>query len=624
MVPDADARGEPKQTLETMGVHSSWARHFRTSENDPFYNAAFDFIDDVFGRARGATVVDAGCGSATKTLQLLRRGYRVRGLDFSEAILQQAKAAVAAAGQSDHVTFETADLTALTLADASVDRMLCWGVMMHIPDVEKVVVELSRVLAPGGILVVSEGNVRIRAGCRATGPEATPRQGARRAGAAAAGPGVLGADRYRPPDDSTGRRPLADRSVRGAGAAARNPPRRPVLRAVHAAALEAGPATGPCRQRPVVQRHSRWRAGVRQPPRPAQAVVPIAMRIAFVTQIVPYPPHGGVLQRGYNLLRELGREHDVHLLAFHHPDELPPGEPVEQSKAALLGKFCASVEYFPLWPKQSPVHKAVGAARGVALSAARSACSPTAAPACAGGWARCAPRRRRPTSSTSTPSRWRRTATSAATVPAVLDAPQHRVAAHGAARRGRVGAAGAPLRRPASAPAAATTSASSRPAFPLNIMVSEADAAQLRTLVPGVRTAVVPNGVDTDYFTPRHGAETPARDLHRRHEHVREPRRASSGSSTRSGRRSRRRSRTSASSRSGSVRARGCWRPPRRIQRSRRPASSTTFAPGSRKSAVYVVPLRVGGGTRLKMVDAMAQGKAIVATTRGRGRHRRR
>ena len=35
------------------------------------------------------------------------------------------------------------------------------------------------------------------------------------------------------------------------------------------------------------------------------------------------------------------------------------------------------------------------------------------------------------------------------------------------------------------------------------------------------------------------------------------------------------------------------------------------------RSAVYVVPLRVGGGTRLKMVDAMAQGKAIVATLAG-------
>ena len=46
------------------------------------------------------------------------------------------------------------------------------------------------------------------------------------------------------------------------------------------------------------------------------------MRVLFVTQIVPYPPHGGVLQRGYNLLREPGRHHEVHLCAFVHPDEL--------------------------------------------------------------------------------------------------------------------------------------------------------------------------------------------------------------------------------------------------------------------------------------------------------------
>jgi glycosyltransferase involved in cell wall biosynthesis len=32
------------------------------------------------------------------------------------------------------------------------------------------------------------------------------------------------------------------------------------------------------------------------------------------------------------------------------------------------------------------------------------------------------------------------------------------------------------------------------------------------------------------------------------------------------------------------------------------------------RSSVYVVPLRVGGGTRLKVVDAMAMGKAIVST----------
>jgi glycosyltransferase involved in cell wall biosynthesis len=35
------------------------------------------------------------------------------------------------------------------------------------------------------------------------------------------------------------------------------------------------------------------------------------------------------------------------------------------------------------------------------------------------------------------------------------------------------------------------------------------------------------------------------------------------------------------------------------------------------KGAVYVVPLRIGGGTRLKIFEAMAMGKAVVSTTVG-------
>src|SRR5687767_5517945 len=87
------------------------------------------------------------------------------------------------------------------------------------------------------------------------------------------------------------------------------------------------------------------------------------MRILFVTQIIPYPPHGGVLQRGYNLLRELGAEHDVQLLAFHHPDELAHGEPLERSRVEL-GRFCRDIEYFPLWVKKSALHKLVAFALG--------------------------------------------------------------------------------------------------------------------------------------------------------------------------------------------------------------------------------------------------------------------
>ena len=50
---------------------------------------------------------------------------------------------------------------------------------------------------------------------------------------------------------------------------------------------------------------------------------------------------------------------------------------------------------------------------------------------------------------------------------------------------------------------------------------------------------------------------------------------------------------------------------------SRSPAASTTSGRTSRDAAVYVVPLRIGGGTRLKIFEAMAMGKAVVSTTVG-------
>jgi len=39
--------------------------------------------------------------------------------------------------------------------------------------------------------------------------------------------------------------------------------------------------------------------------------------------------------------------------------------------------------------------------------------------------------------------------------------------------------------------------------------------------------------------------------------------------------------------------------------------------PFIRKAAVFIVPLRIGGGTRLKIYEAMAAGKAVVSTSVG-------
>jgi 2-polyprenyl-3-methyl-5-hydroxy-6-metoxy-1,4-benzoquinol methylase len=160
MTIDSDARSGPKSALQSMEVHDVWTQQFRTAENDRFFNLAFDFIKDCFDPPSDARVLDAGCGSGTKSLHLARRGFHVLGLDFSAAILESAARNAEAAGLSHRIEFQQGDLTSINLPASSMRRVVCWGVLMHVPAVEKAVAELSRILTPGGTLVISEGNHR--------------------------------------------------------------------------------------------------------------------------------------------------------------------------------------------------------------------------------------------------------------------------------------------------------------------------------------------------------------------------------------------------------------------------------------------------------------------------------
>jgi sugar transferase (PEP-CTERM/EpsH1 system associated) len=336
------------------------------------------------------------------------------------------------------------------------------------------------------------------------------------------------------------------------------------------------------------------------------------MRILFVTQIIPYPPHGGVLQRGFNLLRELGRDHEVDVLAFHHPDELPPGEPVERSRATL-GAFCRRVEYFPLWPKRSRLHKVAAFAAGAVYTKPFSVLAHKSTRL----------RHRIIELCTSEPPDIVHLDTIAlapyaqhcADVPVVLG--HHNIESQLMARRTKYEASSA-ARAYVRAQAARLERYERKYAgtFPLNITVSDADADTLRAICPMANVAVVPNGVDTEYFVPRRGEEGPAvvftggMNMFANRDAVewfldsvwplikREIPDA----------------RFYAIGQRPSARVLDAAAADLSIEA---PGFVEDVRPWVARAGVYVIPLRVGGGTRLKMVDAMAQGKAMVATTVG-------
>jgi SAM-dependent methyltransferase len=140
-------------------MHRQWASGYRTAENERFFELAFDLIVEVLKPPADATILDVGCGSCSHSVRLARRGFNVRAVDFSESALGMAGERLKAQGLAERVTLGRENILELSFPDESFDYVICWGVLMHIPDVGRAVAELSRVVKPGGFLVVSEGNM---------------------------------------------------------------------------------------------------------------------------------------------------------------------------------------------------------------------------------------------------------------------------------------------------------------------------------------------------------------------------------------------------------------------------------------------------------------------------------
>jgi 2-polyprenyl-3-methyl-5-hydroxy-6-metoxy-1,4-benzoquinol methylase len=139
-------------------IHQQWSRDYRTEENESFYEQAFDYILHVLDPPPGATFLDAGCGSCAHSVRLALRGFNVRAVDFSESALAMAQGNIRSKQLQDRITLARESLLELSFPDESFEYVLCWGVLMHIPEVGRAVSELSRIIRPGGLLVVSEGN----------------------------------------------------------------------------------------------------------------------------------------------------------------------------------------------------------------------------------------------------------------------------------------------------------------------------------------------------------------------------------------------------------------------------------------------------------------------------------
>jgi SAM-dependent methyltransferase len=113
-----------------------------------------DRIERLALPARGATVLDACCGPGRHSIELASRGYRVTGVDITEAYLEAARAS--AEGLPD-VRFVRADIRAfegLGEFDLALNLFTSFGYFAEPEDDLEALYRIRTSLKPGGKLVL--------------------------------------------------------------------------------------------------------------------------------------------------------------------------------------------------------------------------------------------------------------------------------------------------------------------------------------------------------------------------------------------------------------------------------------------------------------------------------------
>lgn len=228
------------------------------------------------------------------------------------------------------------------------------------------------------------------------------------------------------------------------------------------------------------------------------------MKVLWFSHLVPYPATGlGVLQRSYNLLRELAHAHQVHLVAFVQrkiiQDLLGDVESGLESARRHLEQYCASVRFLPI-----PSERQWGGRRWLAARSLLGGQPYTIR------WLQSAKARALASELN------RAVAFDVVHFDTVSLAPYRKYFTAGAMTLGHHNIESEMMLRRAQAEDGRLKrlyfwqeglrlrryERRVCPEFDLNITCSDLDSERLRVVAPGIRAAEVPNGVDTAYFQP--------------------------------------------------------------------------------------------------------------------------
>lgn len=138
-----------------MGVYDAYKQWAATYDVDENRTRDLDEIvtKNILADGRYQSILEIGCGTGKNTRLLAEIGTVVQALDFSEAMIDQARAKV----EAENVTFTVADLSKRwPVDDRSADLIVCNLVLEHIEDLTFIFAEACRSLRGNGRFFICE------------------------------------------------------------------------------------------------------------------------------------------------------------------------------------------------------------------------------------------------------------------------------------------------------------------------------------------------------------------------------------------------------------------------------------------------------------------------------------
>jgi ubiquinone/menaquinone biosynthesis C-methylase UbiE len=157
-----------EQLAATRRYYDEFSARYELKRGGRVEGGYHDLIDDLeidfLARfARGATVLEVGCGTGLLLERIVRFARHARGVDLSPGMLSLAK--------ERGLDVLEASATDLPFPDASFDVTCSFKVLAHVVEIERALGEMTRVTRPGGTIVAEFYNpLSLRALAKRLGP----------------------------------------------------------------------------------------------------------------------------------------------------------------------------------------------------------------------------------------------------------------------------------------------------------------------------------------------------------------------------------------------------------------------------------------------------------------------